>query len=82
MILFIRRKMKDDISQEIHGNMIFSVRSVKFILLPFVIKTLFNIKDDKNDYFYKNVPLILCTSTETFISVFIYFFPVRKKHET
>ena len=73
--------MKEDISQEIHGNMIFSVRSVKLTLLPFVIKT-FNIKDDKNDYFYKNVPLILCTSMETFTSVFIYFFPVRKKHET
>ena len=74
--------MKDDISQEIHGNMIFSVCSVKLTLLPFVIKTLFNIKDDKNDYFYKNVPLILCTSMETFISVFIYFLKKKKKHET
>ena len=30
MILFFRRKMKDDLSQEIHGNMIFSVYMYKY----------------------------------------------------
>ena len=29
MILFFRQKMKDDLSQEIHGNMIFSVYMCK-----------------------------------------------------
>ena len=29
MILFFRQKMKDDLSQEIHGNMIFSVYMYK-----------------------------------------------------
>ena len=28
MILFFRQKMEDDLSQEIHGNMIFSVHSI------------------------------------------------------
>ena len=43
MILFFRQKMKDDLSQEIHGNMIFSVYMYKcykcdITLLPKKIK--------------------------------------------
>ena len=32
-ILLFRRKMKDDLSQKKHGNMIFSVYSVKMVFL-------------------------------------------------
>ena len=47
MILFFRQKMKDDLSQEIHGNMIFSVYMYKcykydIILLPKKSKTIFS----------------------------------------
>ena len=36
------------------------------------------IKDDKKVYFYKNVPMILCTFRETFKGVLIYCFPMKK----
>ena len=37
------------------------------------------IKDDKKFYFYKNVPMILCTFMETFLGVFINCFQMKKK---
>ena len=40
------------------------------------------IKDDKKVYFYKKVPMILRTFMETFISVFIYSFAMKKQQET
>ena len=52
MILCFRRKMKNDLSQKIHGNLIFSVYSVKMVfhfstnmILPFCQKS----KDAKLD---------------------------------
>ena len=49
IILFFRQEMKDNLSQKIHGNMIFYVYSVKMaflfptnMILPFYQKT----KDD------------------------------------
>ena len=49
IILFFRQKMKDDLSQKIHGNMMFSVYSVKTVfrfptnmILPYCQKN----KDD------------------------------------
>ena len=41
-----------------------------------------NIKDDEKVFFYKKVPIILCTFMETFEGVFIYYFPMKKKSET
>ena len=47
MILFFRQKIKDDFSQKLHGNMMFSVFSVKMVfvfprnmILPFCHKKL------------------------------------------
>ena len=37
------------------------------------------IKDDKKFYFYKNVPMILCTFMQTFLGVFINCFQMKKK---
>ena len=121
MILFLRRKMKDDLSQKRHGNMIFSVYSVKMVFFFLQIcyylsvrnpKIIFSRKstlrddisriiekddiyprkygissdrknkDDKKVFFYKKVPMILCTFMETFKGVFIYCFPMKKKQKT
>ena len=89
MILFFRWKMKDDLSQKIHGN-IFSVYSVKMVLKEDTLKD--NIssiieKDDihprknyKKVFFYKKVPIILCTFMETFIGLKFEFW-IRLKIE-
>ena len=36
------------------------------------------IKDDKTVYFYKKVPMILCTFIESFIGVFVCCFLMKK----
>ena len=56
MIFFYGRKMKDDLSQKIHGNMMFSVCSVKLIFLFPTNKKLPFCQKAKDDLFPKNAP--------------------------
>ena len=81
-------KWKMIFSQEIHGNMIFPVymyKCYKYITLlqenqrwsspeKIQLKVI-----DIWDRILEIVKTILCTFTETFIDVFIYYFPVKKK---
>ena len=85
-------KMKDDISQEIHGNMIFSVYTYK--CYEYDITLLLKIKGwsslekihlkviDILDRILERVPTIIYTFLETFIGVFLYCFSVKKPQET
>ena len=84
---FFGRKMKDDLSQEIHGNMIFSVYMYKMFQIwcyPSAKKSkmIFSRKNTLNidilDCILERVSTILCTFKETFIGIFIYCFPVKK----
>ena len=54
-------------------KMIFSLGNIVFLL----IKNLKKIK--KLVYFYNNIPIIICTFMENFITTFIYCFPMKKK---
>ena len=83
---FFGRKMEDDLSQEIHGNMIFSVYMYKcykydITSLQKKSKMIFSRKKviDILDRILERVPTILCTFMETFIGVFIYCFSVKQK---
>ena len=75
---FFGRKMKDDLSQEIHVNTIFSVCMYKcykyyITLLPKKSKTISPEKMHlKAINILERVPMIACTFMETFIGVFIY----------
>ena len=42
VILFLRRKMNDDLFQKIHGNMILSVYSAKILRYSFLIRYIFS----------------------------------------
>ena len=54
MVFFPKRKVKDNISQKIHGNMMFSVYSVKMVFLfPTIMKLRFCQKS-KDDFLLKN----------------------------
>ena len=85
---FFGQKMKDALSQKIHGNMIFSVYMYKcykydITLLQKKSKRIFSQKIhlkviDILDCILERVPTILCIFVETFIGVFIYCFPVKK----
>ena len=70
MVFFRKNTLKDDISGIIE----------KYDIYPrkYGISSDENVKDDKKVYFYKKVPMILCTFMETFIGVFIYCFPMKK----
>ena len=70
MVFFRKNTLKDDISGIIE----------KYDIHPrkYGISSDENVKDDKKVYFYKKVPMILCTFMETFIGVFIYCFPMKK----
>ena len=90
--------MEDDLSQKLHGNMMFSVYSVKMVFLFPTNMNLPFCQKSKDDLFLKNTPKddisgiaekddihprkdyigILCTFMETFLSVFIYCFPIKK----
>ena len=52
MILFFRRKMKDDLSQKINENVIFSVYSVYINPRKYGVYSEGKTKDDKKVYFY------------------------------
>ena len=89
IVLFFRRKMKDDLSQGIHRNMILSLYMYKcykydITLLQKKIKDHLLHKKvplrvtDILDHILEIVPTILCTFMETFIGVFIYCFPANK----
>ena len=55
MVFFSKRKVKDNISQKIHGNMMFSVYSVKMVFLfPTIMKLRFCQKS-KDDFLLKNI---------------------------
>ena len=84
--------MNDNLSQEIHGNMIFSVYTYKchkydITLLQKKIKDDLLPKEihlkmiDILDCILESVPTILCTFLETFIGVFIYCFPAKKNRK-
>ena len=89
MILFFRWKMKDDLYQEIHGNMIFLYICINVtnMILPFCKKSQRWSSPEKIhlnviDIGYcilERVLKILCTFMETFIGIFIYWFPIQKK---
>ena len=84
--------MKDDLSQEIHGDMIFSVYMYKCYKYDITLlqknkrwssPEKIHLKViDIPDRILERVPTILCTFMETFIGVFIYCFPVKKNQET
>ena len=111
-IFFYRRKMKDDLSQKIHGNMMslyvgkggisFSYKNDITLLskkqrwsfskkihvkmsFPALLKKMTFIIEKKILAFWidilERVPMILCTFMETFLSVFIYCFPIKKPQE-
>ena len=79
-------KMKDDFSQEVHGNMIFSVYLYKCYKYDITLVQQKNqrwsspkkihLKGDWHSRSHR-VPMILCTFMETFIGVFIYFLRYR-----
>ena len=85
---FFGRKMKDDLSHEIHGNMIFSVymyKCYKYDIILLQKNQRWYSPEKKHlkvidilDRILERVPTILCTFIETFIGVFIYCFPVKK----
>ena len=84
--------MKDDLSQEIHGSMIFSAYMYKYYKYDITLlqkknqrwsspeKIHLNVNDIL-DCILERIPTILCASMETFMSVFIYCFPVKKKQK-
>ena len=68
-ILFFRRKIKDDLSQNVHGNMIFSVYSVKIVflfptkmILPFCRKS-------KDDHLPKNTLVTFLVSLKKMVFI-------------
>ena len=85
---FFGRKMKDDLSQEIHGNMIFSVymyKCYKYDIILLQKNQRWYSPEKKHlkvidilDRILERVPTILCTFMETFIDVLIYSFPMKK----
>ena len=90
MWYFFGRKIKDDLSQKIHGNNVFLYIylcvNVTNMILPFCKKNQrwpspkkIHLKViDILDCILGRVPTNLCTFTDTSISVFIYCFPVKK----
>ena len=73
MIFSQKNTLKDDISgiiekDDIHPRK-YGISSDK------------KIKDDKEVFFYKKVPMILTAFMENFIGVFIYCFPIKKKQQ-
>ena len=85
---FFGRKMEDDLSQEIHGNMIFSVYMYKCYKYDITLlkkhqrwsspEKLHLKMIDIVDRILERVPMILCTFMETFIGAFMHCFPVKK----
>ena len=81
--------MKDDLSQVIHGNIIFSVYMYKCYKYDITLCKKNQIWSSPEthlkvilDHILDRVPKILCTVMETFIDVFVYCFPVKKTQET
>ena len=84
--------MKNDISQEIHRDLRFSVymyKCYKYNINPLPKNQKrsppekIHIKlTDILDCILERVPTILCPFMETLIGVFIYCFPVKKDQET
>ena len=85
-------KRKDNLSQEIHGNMIFSVYMYNCYKYDNTIlqkkqrwsspKKIHLKVIDIPDCILERVLMILCTFIETFIAVFINCFPVKKSQQT
>ena len=84
--------MKDDISQEINGNKIFSVYMYKcykydVTLLPKNLEMIFSQKKiyvkviDMLDRILETIPTIICVFMELFMGIFIYCFLVKTKKE-
>ena len=93
---FFGRKMKGGLSQEVNGNMIFSVYMYKCYIYDIILlqkqktkkkqrwsspKKIYLKVIDILDCILKRVPRILYTFMETFIGVFIYCLPVEKTQE-
>ena len=88
-LFYFRRKMKDEFSQGINGSMIFSVYmyecykyDITFLQKKnqrWCLPEKIHLKViDILDRILERVPKILCAFIETFISVLIYCFPVKK----
>ena len=67
-ILFFRRKIKDDLSQNVLGNMIFSVYLVKVVFL-FPTKVLPFCRKSKDDHLPKNTLVIFLVSLKNMIFI-------------
>ena len=77
MLYFLfERKMKDDLSQEIHGSF---AKKIRDDLLQKKIQLKVT---EIVDRILEIVPTTLFTFMETFIGVFIYCFPVKKNQAT
>ena len=80
-------KMKDDLSQEIHEDMIFSVYMYKCYKCSITLlqknqrwsspKKIQLKLTDSLDRILERIPTTLCTFMEPFIGVFKYYFPVK-----
>ena len=85
---FFGRKLKDDLSEEIHENMILSLctyRCHKHDIVPLSqkkSKIIFSCKMHLRAIDIQLTPTIPCTFIETLIGVFIYCFPAKKTQET
>ena len=94
MIFFLRRKMKDDLSREIHGNMTPPVRACRCYIRNTTPLCQKRIKNDLLSQKYtqgwltnwtdilEKVPIILCSFMEIFIGGFIYCFPAKQTQAT
>ena len=94
MIFFLRRKMKDDLSREIHGNMTPPVRACRCYIRNTTPLCQKRIKTDLLSQKYthgwltnwtdilEKVPIILCSFMEIFIGGFIYCFPAKQTQAT
>ena len=67
-ILFFRRKIKDDLSQNVLGNMIFSVYLVKVVFL-FPTKVLPFCRKSKDDHLPKNTLVIFLVSLKNMVFI-------------
>ena len=85
--------MKDDLPQEIQGDMIFSVYIYKCYKYDITLLQKKNQRwsspekihlqlTDILDRILERVSTIFCTFMETFIGIFICCFPVKKNQET
>ena len=87
--LFFGRRMKDDLSQEMHGNMIFPVymyRCYKHAIMPLCRKKNQRWSSPAKMHLkvidiLEKVAIILCTFMETFTGVSMYCFSMKKNRK-